>query len=95
MEAKSSLQGKENGTNGSLNVKLSEYYRINRSVGVIDRIIELYRSILRTIDVETSFEDTIQVMTTLGCYSSVKTKSELSALYNLRIAELRKGGANG
>jgi hypothetical protein len=55
---------------------------------VVDRIVETYRGILRTLTPDVTFEATIEVMVRLGCFSSLKTKTELRQLFDLRKSEL-------
>lgn len=95
MEAKShGLDPKENGTNDGVKNKLNEHYKINRNVRVIDRIVELYRNVLRVSTSETTFQQTIEVMISLGYYSSIKTQCELKVLYEVHMAYTYCGSGN-
>lgn len=95
MQTKSHEPSKEKESKESLQVVLSQYYGAyvdnvmsDKSHRPTDRIVETYRAILRCILPDTSFESTIDLMVSLGCFSSVKTKNELRNLFNLRKAEL-------
>jgi hypothetical protein len=96
------MQTKENGrepksneSRGKLKEKLGNYFSVDRTTPrPSDRIIETYRGVLRGIRSVVAFEDTVDVMIALGCFSSTRTKTDLRLLFDERMAELQKGGAN-
>lgn len=91
--AQSQAKGREG--NSELNYRLSEHFAKYRGDNATSRIVDMYCAILKNVKLDHTFEDTIQLLTSLGMFSSVLTKTELRVLYDTHISQLQqKGGCD-
>jgi len=79
---------KASANSDNFNSNLEQYFSRARGNTVTDRVIETYRGILNHLAPDTSYEATIEALTALGYFSSLKTKHELRVLYDTRLKEV-------